>query len=143
MWPIFLCRFVPELEQYIKKTDIILQTFKRRFNVAAPINQLPVEILTRVFEIVRFHRIFGNKFPSPFATLDTGEICRMKDAISWVPRILHICNHWREVALFTPSLYCPIPCHAISQFASTPKGVDPIQHNSMMPFDPLPTTPKL
>ena len=28
----------------------------------------------------------------------------MKDTISWVPRIMHICNHWRKVALFTPSL---------------------------------------
>ena len=101
----FLCRFLPELEQYIEKTDVILQSFKKRFNAAAPINQLPVEILIRVFEIVRFHRIFGNKFPPLFATLDTGEICKMKDTISWVPRIMHICKHWQEVALFAPSLW--------------------------------------
>jgi hypothetical protein len=93
-----------QIEQYIEKIGDISQSFKRWFNIAAPINQLPEELLTRVFEIVQVHR--SARFPHRFATIRSHASSGMANtAISWIPRTMHICSYWRAVVLSTPSLW--------------------------------------
>jgi len=93
-----------QLEQYIEKIGDISRLFKRCFNAASDINQLPVELLTRVFVGIQVHR--SSKFPRPFAIKKRqDDFSGVKEAISWVPLATHVCNYWREVALSTPSLW--------------------------------------
>jgi len=93
----------PQIDQYIDKLGDISQSVKRCFNAAADINQLPVEILTWVFEAIQVHR--SSRFPHPFAIKHNDDFSGAAKAIYWVPLAMHICNYWREVVLSTPGLW--------------------------------------
>ncbi|KIM46900.1 hypothetical protein M413DRAFT_23229 [Hebeloma cylindrosporum] len=94
-----------QIEQHKEKMGDTLQSCKRLLNTFAAINQLPVEILTQVFRNLQSHRSCENKFPPRLAITQTRHVSDAKDALSWVRLTTNICKHWREVALFTPSLW--------------------------------------
>jgi len=96
---------VSQIGQYIEKIGDILQLFKKCFNTAAAINQLPLELLTRVFRVLQVQRSSKERFPHPFAIRRFHKFSEVKDAISWVPLTMHICNYWRNVVLSTPTLW--------------------------------------
>ena len=85
----------------------ISQSFHRLLNTTASINRLPVEILTRVFEIIQVRRSSKDQFPPRFAIARThdSDLSEAKEAISSVLVTTNICSYWREVVLFTPSLW--------------------------------------
>lgn len=96
---------VSQIGQYIEKIGDILQFFKKCFNTAATINQLPLELLTRIFKVVQVQRLSKERFPHPFAIKRFHKFSEAEDAISWVPLTMHICNYWRNVVLSTPTLW--------------------------------------
>ncbi|KIM41189.1 hypothetical protein M413DRAFT_28251 [Hebeloma cylindrosporum] len=99
----------PELDEvnlYIEKTRKILRLLEERRNTASPINRMPAEILTSIFDALQDHYKFDDLFP-PATPIE------LDNAHSWMV-ITHVCRHWRNVALSTPTLWKNLHTRAIT-----------------------------
>ncbi|KIM35585.1 hypothetical protein M413DRAFT_32437 [Hebeloma cylindrosporum] len=86
-----------ELQECIRKTRAILQLLEERRNTSVPINRLPTELLTSIFESLQDHHQFDDLFPAA-AESD------LDNSHSWLV-VTQICRHWRTIALSTPILW--------------------------------------
>ncbi|KIM35545.1 hypothetical protein M413DRAFT_32410 [Hebeloma cylindrosporum] len=86
-----------ELYEYIRRVREILQLLEERRNTAVPINRLPTEILTSIFESLQDHHKFDDLFPAATEY-------ELSMSHSWQV-VTRICRHWRSVALSTPVLW--------------------------------------
>ncbi|KAF8892278.1 hypothetical protein BD779DRAFT_104674 [Infundibulicybe gibba] len=68
-----------------RQIDQEILTLKTRRNTIASINQLPLELLSKIFAS-----------------------CVIRNTKSWVRNVTHICHHWRAVALDSPQLWSVI-----------------------------------
>ncbi|KAF9559439.1 hypothetical protein CPC08DRAFT_523618 [Agrocybe pediades] len=82
------------LQQWERLNDIS-RTFAFRLNSTNPTNQLPPELLSRIFSLLQGYR--GHQFPPP-----------MKDEMlgfnSWLS-VTKVCHYWRSCALSDPLLW--------------------------------------
>ncbi|KAI0961013.1 hypothetical protein AcV7_000233 [Taiwanofungus camphoratus] len=92
------------VESLKKMDDVLTNTLlyiRSMRNLHRPINRLPAEILTMIFREV----------PAPFFTNEKPEFCIWHPEIR-APRDIiaatHVCRHWRELILGTPSLWTNI-----------------------------------
>ncbi|KAG6825624.1 hypothetical protein H0H92_003039 [Tricholoma furcatifolium] len=83
------------IQEQIKAHESIIRYYKKRQNALTVTCQIPVEVLARVFSYVVEDAVGDNAKTYTKKT-------------DWMSTVSHICSHWREVALSTPSLWSTI-----------------------------------
>ena len=89
--------FLVQLHEYIKKVHDILRLLEERRNTASPINRLPTETLTSIFDGLQDYHKFHDIFPA----VSQAELATSH---SWIV-VTCICQHWHTIALSTPMLW--------------------------------------
>ncbi|KAG6826873.1 hypothetical protein H0H92_014077 [Tricholoma furcatifolium] len=82
------------IEEQIRAHESIIRYYKKRQNALTVTCRIPPEVLACIFGQVVEDAVGGN--PSAY------------NFICWIKTVSHICSHWREVALSTPSLWSTI-----------------------------------
>ncbi|KAG6810304.1 hypothetical protein H0H92_012481, partial [Tricholoma furcatifolium] len=82
------------IQEQIRTYSSIIRYYKNRHNALTPTCRIPSEVLACIFRQVACDAAAG---------VDTNTY-----SLHWIKSISHICSHWREVALSTPTLWSTI-----------------------------------
>lgn len=106
------------LEHELRLVDDDIRSLRKRWNGLASVSRLPLEILSIIFEV----------FVTDYCERRmTGNEIRGTSLCGWLV-VLHICHHWRNVALGNPRLWTRIElnCEPHVEFALAHSGSLPL-----------------
>ncbi|KAG6829142.1 hypothetical protein H0H92_005546, partial [Tricholoma furcatifolium] len=90
------------IEEQIRVHSSIVHYYKKRWNALTVTCRLPTEILTSIFSHC------GLGFKLNYTRVYSPDYAYYEPPMAWIVPILHVCSHWREAALSTPSLWSTI-----------------------------------
>ncbi|KAG6808264.1 hypothetical protein H0H92_004701 [Tricholoma furcatifolium] len=94
------------IKEQIKSYESIIRYYKNRQNTLTITCRIPPEVLACIFRYFVKDAVGDNADPDTHSK-----------KIDWIRAVSHICSHWREVALSTPSLWSTIDLGYAPAFA--------------------------
>ncbi|TFK72270.1 hypothetical protein BDN72DRAFT_836445 [Pluteus cervinus] len=105
------------LDVVINKLENILALLKRRRNTLSPITRLSSDILLHIFRYLQPHTPkfgpIGRDGTAPFAIFGTRPANAAPELheFQWMREITHVCAHWRDLSMNSPTLWTTIRFH--------------------------------
>ncbi|KAG6915794.1 hypothetical protein DXG01_009795 [Tephrocybe rancida] len=92
------------IQEQIKVHRSIIRYYHERHNALNVTCRIPSEVLAAIFSQV----VESTRTVRPYDYFDQ-YAARNRSDIAWIPKVSHVCSHWREVALSDSNLWANIP----------------------------------
>ncbi|KAG6915793.1 hypothetical protein DXG01_009794 [Tephrocybe rancida] len=92
------------IQEQLKVHRSIIRYYHERHNALTVTCRIPSEVLAAIFSQV----VESICTVKPYDHFDE-DVTHNASDITWIPKVSHVCSHWREVALSAPNLWATIP----------------------------------